>query len=298
MFEGTTTELIGVWADGRDDAWVVGWQSDGDVGPRRPVIAHWRACRWTTLPLPASARMTRALAVWGSADDDVWIVGQGEDALHFDGYALSVVPLGRGDIELQSLSGTAANDVWAVGPGVLHWDGTTWTEMAVPGVDPEQVFSDVWAVAPNDVYVTNALDVSHFDGALWTTTRAVTDSIAFLLAVWSSGGDAWASGEAAELLRLRAGSWVRESLPGGGFGNALFDIGARNGDLHLVGVNELRIFDGTSFVQVVDAPVPPLVGPLAFYQSVWVSDAQVWVAGFNLGMGGLGDQGVILHRQR
>ena len=57
-----------------------------------------------------------------------------------------------------------------------------------------------------------------------------------------------------------------------------------------MGVNELRIFDGASFVKVEDAPVPPLVGPVAFYQSVWVSDAQVWVAGFNLGPGGLGDR--------
>ena len=144
----------------------------------------------------------------GSADDDVSIVGRGEDALHFDGDELTAVPLGRGNVELLSLSGTAANDVWAVGRGVLHWDGTTWTEMTVPGVDPEQVFSDVWAVAPNDVFVVNAPDVSHFDGALWTTTRAVTDSIAFLLAVWSSGNDAWASGETSVLLRLRAGSWV------------------------------------------------------------------------------------------
>jgi hypothetical protein len=298
-FEGTTTELDGVWSDGPDEAWVVGWQGDGeDVATRRPVIARFSGCAWTTLSVPAPAQMARALGVWGSAADDVWIVGEADHVLHFDGKRLEAVPLPGGTVQLGAVSGTGRNDVWAVGQRAFHWDGAAWTEVSIPGPDFQQIFRDVWAVAPNDVFVVNGLDVSHFDGTAWTTTRAVTESVAFLLAVWSSGADAWAAGEASHLLRLAGGSWTRVHTPGEDPNHALFDLGANDGDLHLVGVNELRIFDGASFVQEPDAPVPPLVGELAFYQSVWVSTSQVWVTGFELGALGLGDRGLILRRQR
>ncbi len=78
------------------------------------------------------------MSVWGSDDDDVWIVGGQKGG---DGFVLrgrhddfSSVALPADTPMLNWVHGTAADDVWAAGAGgtLLHWDGASWTPHDLP----------------------------------------------------------------------------------------------------------------------------------------------------------------------
>ena len=275
---GSTFEPESVWSDRPDDVWVVGWRSLAN-GDRATVLLRGNGCTWTELSNPAPERFPFADAVWGSSGNDVWIMGAGDGALHFDGESLTFVPMPIvGLVEtanMRSISGTGPHDVWAVGTEVWHWDGEQWTSMSVPTNNVNQFFADVWAVAPNDVWITGDQVVAHFDGAAWAVAQLFTDAMnlsSFLYTVWSDGTDVWAAGPGGRVHHYQNGAWSQVGTASDS-GPSLNDLGGLNGDVHLVGTKTIDILDGAAgFVPVADAP------PAAFFnQAVWVSPSQVWV---------------------
>ena len=147
--------------------------------------------------------------------------------MHWDGNAWSVIPVqGSGGLSserLTAVSGSASNDVWAVGQGkgiftnrtfakIHHWDGQRWTEKVCRAVSasnppgdyegggPDAYFTGVAAAASNDVWAVGANGsgpmILHWDGRAWTTVthpRAFPNS-AVLRGVTSKGGSAWSVG--------------------------------------------------------------------------------------------------------
>lgn len=111
------------------------------------------------------------LGVTAVSETDVWSVGwahapNGPSYVkrtlieHFDGRAWNIVaspnPLTHTNSVLYSVSGAAANDVWAVGSShngslpsrtlIEHWDGTEWSIVASPNPDTAQ-FNELRGVA-------------------------------------------------------------------------------------------------------------------------------------------------------
>jgi hypothetical protein len=125
----------------------------------RALIVHWDGQRWEEVPAPVPA-VSVLNGVEAISPNDVWVVGQGSDGgtptpdgpqayalvLHWDGQSWSNVPLSRDasapDI-INSVSGTASDDVWALGYStapstfdrttlMLHWDGKQWGSVPLP----------------------------------------------------------------------------------------------------------------------------------------------------------------------
>ena len=69
------------------------------------------------------------------------------------------------DVNLSALSGTAANDVWAVGlhDAILHWDGHAWERSHV---DSDTTLLSIWAAAPDDAWAVGG-ELLHWDGERW-----------------------------------------------------------------------------------------------------------------------------------
>jgi len=288
-------EPTGVWSDAPDDVWVVGARFVTG-GERETVIMHWTGCAWTNVANPDPARFQFARGVWGARANDVWIVGVGTAVLHFDGQSLTSVPVpvpeGLTAVDLPSASGSGSNDVWTGGNRVLHWNGATWSEVAIDTGDPNQYFADVWAVAANDVWVTGVRVAAHFDGASWTVDQLVTGPMgisSFLYTIWSSGSEAWAAGPGNRIHHFQNGQWSLTTTPVDS-GPLLYDLGGANGDVHLVGSQStLRILENdTTFAPVADAPAQGGV-----YQGVWVSQAQVWAVGLTTG-----NEALVIRRAR
>lgn len=99
--------------------------------------------------------------VWGSAADDVWVVGSelGNDRsvlLHWDGSRWSPTTMDwgvDGQGALYGIGGTGPDDVWAVGGFglTMHWDGAAWSVVTRYDSGSAQ-YNAVWAATPSDVW--------------------------------------------------------------------------------------------------------------------------------------------------
>ena len=247
-----------LWANRPDDAWWVGGQFDIIDGPGTATLAHFDGCTWTVTPRPDLPLLT---GVWGAASNDVWMGGNGGSAYHWNGTTLTAFPVpGAGSIN--SLSGTSSTDVWAAGSGIFHWNGSAWTSSFA------SLVSDVWAVAPNDVWAASGgANVLHFNGTTWTGTP-LTDF--GLFSVWGDATQAYAGGEGEALFHFTAGTWTTLQ-PRGGSSEGFVDIGGLGDDIFTVGNSDAFRLSGDTFTPVADLPPN-------FYRSVWVSPTQIWFA--------------------
>ena len=204
------------------------------------VALHWNGSAWSSLPAPLPTPDTgRAMAINGifaAGDTDVWAVGTfvGSGAIsaleHWNGTAWTLYtqqsgvwlasPTGTFPHEaFNGIWGSGAGDIWVVGssdPGKLtHFDGTTWTNVALPNLPSGVTLSDVWGACPSDVWLVGwslgAFDTAaqaymlngfsyHFDGQTWSSMPAPADQ---LIGITISASRAWVAGSKGLYSRIR-----------------------------------------------------------------------------------------------
>ena len=256
------SELTGVAAISPQDAWAVGYfsTSGGQSAPnlQQPLALHWNGSQWQSvaMPSPSTGSYESLSAVAAVSSHDVWAVGDdsaGNSALieHWDGSAWKVVaaPTAVNGGALTGLAAVASGDVWAVGSGagtvrqgavcgiagggvIAHWDGTRWSNVALPtlaGATQGVPYSlaavaatsahDVWAVGNNSAYISDLSGaytpvILHYDGTNWTVAQAPSTATAEGLvgvaatasgAVWSVGQYEGRNGPAASLIVQESG---------------------------------------------------------------------------------------------
>ena len=193
--------LEGVWANGPNDVYFVGWSPDGGL------VFHYDGKSVTKIQT-----VTHPLRdVWGIGND-VFAVGDLGQIFHFDGseWKLSNEPVSN----LYDVWGTSDNDVYAVGwyGAVLHFDGASW-EPAVTGRDDED-FLGVWGRSSKDVYVAGSKSgggegegiILHFDGSNWTEVYRDPNDV-FLGSVYSLPGLPILVGGSGLMLQSTATGW-------------------------------------------------------------------------------------------
>lgn len=124
----TDQDLWGVWGAAPDDLWAVG----GNARPGGvPTILRWDGVAWTSVAVPAlqKSEVRAFFKVWGTASDDVLLVGHKGVVLRWNGTALVEQLVGASD-DLISLWGTSKDHVVIVGGRgnavITTWDGTAW----------------------------------------------------------------------------------------------------------------------------------------------------------------------------
>jgi hypothetical protein len=139
-----------------------GWAVGANGG-----IIHWDGSAWSSQPNPAQGNLQ---AVGVVSNVDIWAGGDDGQLLHGDG-ARWAFPAGAiPNVALRSVDMASADDGWAVGDGILHWDGTVWRPVNTPsgvyleGVDAVSS-TDAWAVGNQIV---------HWDGAAWSLVDSPT----------------------------------------------------------------------------------------------------------------------------
>lgn len=175
-----------------NDAWAVGFRAGGLPEFQATTVtltAHWNGSSWTAVPSPNISNRTHRLEdVAAIASNDVWAVGYYRNLtelyktliLHWNGSSWSITPSPNfpGENFLYGVSGTSANDVWAVGgawDGVtnkqifLHWNGSSWSQVDGPGGPTACVgcSGDVLAMGPDDVWAAGS-NIGHWDGTQWS----------------------------------------------------------------------------------------------------------------------------------
>jgi hypothetical protein len=180
-------QLSSVFARSTDDVWAVGWT--GQVPNVNALALHWNGTSWKRAAFPTENGGWIVLkSVFSVATNDVWAVGsyQFSDinglslrarSYHWDGSQWKGVTVGlAGYSYLDCVTATAADDVWAVGEGIVfpkqnesqvtfHWDGIKWSN--VPNPDKGVLYgvsasssSDAWAVGAG--FVTPGTYTIHY----------------------------------------------------------------------------------------------------------------------------------------
>ncbi|WP_069801984.1 hypothetical protein [Thermogemmatispora onikobensis] len=174
--------------------------SSHDVWSIGAGIMHWDGRKWNVSFRPLSAQLVLRNIV-EIAPDNIWAVGEQLTnglashpfTVHYDGKNWSVLsaPDGApgGKNTLVAVSGTASDNVWAVGfqvptRGPLsslieHWDGKHWTIVKHPEPVSGLQFTSIKALASNDVWAVgygsvlrdgkgvNQPVIEHWNGQSW-----------------------------------------------------------------------------------------------------------------------------------
>lgn len=163
----TGQPLWGVWGAAPDDVWAVG----GDGLPSHATLLHYDGHAWAqvTLPPMQKANVGQLLKVWGTGADNVYVVGQRGEVLHYSQGAWAEELVGASD-DLISLWGTDAAHVIAVGGrsnGLISvWNGVSWTTTQLA---PLPGLNGVWT---RDTDVVHVVGVEKTVGLLRLSTLA------------------------------------------------------------------------------------------------------------------------------
>ncbi|MEX0755677.1 MAG: hypothetical protein WD556_11270 [Actinomycetota bacterium] len=254
------------------------------------------------------------------ASDDVWVIGKAYDAVadenfllisHWDGgtWTDHSPMFGRRQPFLYDIDAVASDDVWLVG-GMrrdgkyrafsMHWDGTEWTDVAVPSPDDHtRNLSSVAAIAEDDVWAVGTrvyrqgeeirnLAV-HWNGKAWSTvpTPDLDGRFEGLDAVDGMGTNVWAVGNARNhneslALRWRDGRWRHVPTPQSAAGdNYLTDVSIVSGKQvwasGSIGVASIIRWTGTSWRRADE----PIDGASGWINSIdTLPDGSGWAAGY------------------
>ena len=111
----TTATLYGIWGAAEGPLWAVGGFVFDAQEPG--VLLRISGEKVESVPLPPEVKPNESLfKVWGSAADDVWVIGDKGSTLHFDGSAWTYNKL-EGGPRLVTVHGGSKDDVVVVGGG-------------------------------------------------------------------------------------------------------------------------------------------------------------------------------------
>jgi hypothetical protein len=180
-----SADFTSVRALAPDDVWAVGVISFANSGltPFRAdetFTEHWNGSRWSVVAAPdVTVQETRNAAgddldAVGGSTGDLWAVGRAQPigtlALHWNGTAWAVVPSPQTGENgyLDAVLDLGADNVWAAGDEIDHWDGHAWQQMATVNGTGIQGITAMTAAASNDIWFADDSDFIHY--ACQTTT--------------------------------------------------------------------------------------------------------------------------------
>lgn len=200
----TPNYLYGVTAISANDAWAVGDYAPNGTGTFYTLTLHWDGTQWSIIPSsnPSSTGFNQLFGVRATSTDDVWAVGdyEAKDGSaktlieHWNGKRWKVISSPNSAFalnQLQAVTSTSANDVWAVGyygpPNsaslqtlIEHWNGTQWS--IVPSPDPgigDNLFgvtalsaTNAWAVGYTLGSNSGGTLIEHWDGTQWNVVSS------------------------------------------------------------------------------------------------------------------------------
>jgi Tol biopolymer transport system component len=177
---------------------------------------------------------TRGLGgVWGSSPTSVFAVGAGGVILHYDGTAWRAMNSGT-STDLNDVWGSGADNVFAVGSSgtIRQYDGSSWREMTS---NTTEALNSVWGSAANNVFaVGNNGTIRRYDGTIWISMSSGTTDP--LMGVWGSSGDDVHVTGYFHLLRYDGNTWSVTN----GVVQAQSIWGTAPGDIYIVGYDPLH----------------------------------------------------------
>lgn len=169
--------------------------------------------------------------VWGSAEDDVWMVGANGYVGRWDGLKINQVPTGitaGSEPSFNSIWGVDANNVWIAGGSglLLNYRSGSWLRPSAPAQIPQghilfgvygSSAKDIWAVGQDSAKklpVILHVDGSNPNSLSWTAVMPTDPcpNATTLYSVFARAGKAWAVGDKGCFLAWDGAKWSRKDF--------------------------------------------------------------------------------------
>lgn len=212
-------EFTSIWASGPNDAWAVAWGDEDST-------QHWDGTAWSVVHGGTPGGYLDS--VFGFAANDVWLMTDDGDPLHWNGTMLTNADTTfTGYYGQSAVHGTASNDVWLLHGKARHWNGTTMTPVTLPDPVPKPAAGwetvAVHAIAPDDVWISGTDNyLARWNGTEWTMPPkpAIRGNG---MGIWeissfagTSSNDLWAVASGGDIFHFDGTTWTRSASPGVG----------------------------------------------------------------------------------
>lgn len=206
-----SNRLSSIVAVSANDVWAVGIDTPA-IFDSQTLIEQWNGSQWQIVPSPNGPGYCGLNSIASLSASDMWAVGgcdgdvDGTLTEHWDGSSWSVTSspntTTNGVNQLNGVSGSSSNDVWAVGfgagPLTEHWDGSSWTVVPDPVTstgNPVELQSVV-SLAPNDAWTvdTGSGVIQQWDGTQWQEVAPPAGD-GGLWAITAVSGHIWVAGD-------------------------------------------------------------------------------------------------------
>ena len=221
----------GVWGASPNQIWMC-----GTVGPGQGVVYFYDGAVWEQQFAPGQPLH----AIWGTADDDIYVVGDAGMLAHFNGTEWSDTTLTSSS--LYGVWSLPRADVFVVGDEgtIFHHNGSEWIDMSRGG---SAVFNAVYGTSASDVLAVGEDGLLlRFDGYIWRSEigGGVGGFPLNLEDVWAAApNDYWAIGRNGFIFRYDGVEW-RLLTSAVIVGSTLRGIwGSRSADVFICGSGDL-----------------------------------------------------------
>jgi hypothetical protein len=158
-----------------------------------------------------SAQQTPTTAIldclWGSASDNVFTAGNGLILRYTGTWSHMNIPIIN---RIYALWGSSETDVFAVGDAgsILHYNGTGINWVSVNDSPTALILYSIWGSASDNIYIGGEIgNIFQFNGTTW---QKVADGLTNLTirALWgSSASDIFAAGDSGTILHFNGTTW-------------------------------------------------------------------------------------------
>lgn len=246
MESGIQERVEGVWGTSADNVFAAAGSH----------VLRYDGNRWRSVFQDHASLL---MGVWGSSDQDVYVVGNAARVLHYDGVSWSLVSSGMSDM-LSTAWGTSPRDIFAVSwdGTIVHFDGSHWSSMGKPAaVD----LHGLWGTSGTDVYTVGQQVALQYDGAAWNDiSTGVSRNIEGL---WgAAGNEVYAGGVDGNVFRYNGTQWTRIAFELPMFIDAAWGSSAT--DIYFAGADSLGNaailhYDGTRWWTLYHSRIPETI---------------------------------------
>ena len=242
-------QLVGLLGSSSNDVFSVG---------ARGNVYRYDGNRWTLRTMSGMSDLAGVTSFWGPSSSSLWAVAT---VYRFDPVTFRTIQFprvfrqgadtwtsahtGADGTWFLDISGTSETDIWVVGRGIIHYDGTGWTPS--PVAEFANDFTAVWAAAPTSAFAAT-IDgaVFQYDGLSWKRTSPpngyrITD-------LWgSSASNVWVVDEGGFVRHWDGSEWQQSTR----FNGALSAVGGTSStNVWVGGVNMLAHWNGATWFSV------------------------------------------------
>ncbi|WP_433330813.1 WD40/YVTN/BNR-like repeat-containing protein [Spirillospora sp. CA-294931] len=178
-----------------------------------PLVRHWTGSSWT--PQTAPELDGHVLNDVTILNGDAWAVGHGPVAVHWTAGEWRPAPMPQvAKGKLLAVSGTAPDDIWAVGAEdrsalIVHYDGRSWTRVPCPST--RFPLTDVAALTPDEAWAVGRDRVLRWNGRKWSRVKSPVTAANTVTAL--SPTDIWVAGGQGELAHYDGRHWRMAPSP-------------------------------------------------------------------------------------